>query len=225
MTHSNIPSATASTEVAGKLRDELALIVDDAVSKGDFNKVVGQFDKVNENRLGKDASANDNDLDNKVGIFLADWKAKYGNDFKLSKDEAAALDAGGIEYFQGYKDADKATMAKMMGNDMTGTPNPTTHPADMMKNTATVYIPASHGLPALLLYFVNQGSAGNDWRLVNPNITGLGELKSNLISQLTTLDGTKATWPTDENDGYRAVTHHLMMAITGNGSASSGSAR
>jgi hypothetical protein len=77
-------------------------------------------------------------------------------------------------------------------------------------NTAMVTIPASHDAPALNLRF---SSEGGTWKLETPKHVDQQQLQANIAKHLDMVDQMKDKWPADVNDAYRAVSHHVLMAV------------
>ena len=78
---------------------------------------------------------------------------------------------------------------------------------------ATVVIPASHGMPEATLHLSNEGTLADRWKIDVPDTLSAQQLRSNLEQQLSQL-GDKNSWPSDVNDAYRMVTHHVLLAIS-----------
>jgi len=51
------------------------------------------------------------------------------------------------------------------------------------------------------------------WRIDVPDSLDAGKLRSNLVAHLNEVYGMKDQWPADVNDAYRAVSHHVLMAV------------
>lgn len=87
------------------------------------------------------------------------------------------------------------------------------------ENRAMVSIPESHGAPQTTLTLVNDGGT---WKVAVPGTIDNAALQANLAKHLDMVDQDKANWPSDVNDAYRAVSHHVFMAISGSGSSRTG---
>jgi len=82
--------------------------------------------------------------------------------------------------------------------------------ADAMPHTKTMTVPASHGLPAVTLSMVKQGS---DWKLNVPDTLTPERLQQNLTRELSRCNDMKAQWPQDANQAQKALAHHVLLAI------------
>jgi len=51
------------------------------------------------------------------------------------------------------------------------------------------------------------------WKIDVPDSVDARKLYDNLLNHLTMVDDQQAQWPADENDAYRLVSHHVLMAI------------
>jgi hypothetical protein len=77
--------------------------------------------------------------------------------------------------------------------------------------TATVIIPASHGLPQVSVPLVRE--LPEKWRIDVPDSLNADTLRSNLEKHLKMAQDDKANWPADANEGYLAVAHHILLGI------------
>jgi hypothetical protein len=77
-------------------------------------------------------------------------------------------------------------------------------------NMAMVTIPASHNAPALNLRFVSEGGT---WKLDGQKHVDQQQLQANIAKHLDMVEQMKDQWPADVNDAYRAVSHHVLMAV------------
>jgi hypothetical protein len=66
-------------------------------------------------------------------------------------------------------------------------------------------------MPNLYIPLINE-FPGN-WKIDVPDSVDGRKLYDNLLTHLTMLDENKAQWPADVNDAYRAVSHHVFMAV------------
>jgi hypothetical protein len=92
---------------------------------------------------------------------------------------------------------------------------------DVMPHTKTMTVPASHGLPAVTLSMVKQGS---DWKLNVPDTLTPQRLQQNLTRELSRCNDMKAQWPQDANQAQKALAHHVLLAIMDQDSTRNGAA-
>lgn len=85
---------------------------------------------------------------------------------------------------------------------------------------ATVIIPASHGLPEVRVPFDKENVAGRtnanglgDWKIQVPQDLSAQQLHDNILKQLSQLHDQKDSWPSDQTEAFRAVSHRMMAAI------------
>jgi hypothetical protein len=93
----------------------------------------------------------------------------------------------------------------------------TTQPSEASADTATVIIPASHGMPMVAVPVRNEGTISKQWKLVAAPNCDCQRLHDDLLKQLTAIRDDKANWPADQNDAYRMVSHHVLAAVTDTG--------
>jgi len=81
------------------------------------------------------------------------------------------------------------------------------------KDTATIFFASSHNLAPAWAVLRNEGGLGNNWKIDVPD-TNPQTLSDTLAQHVTMLQDQKANWPSDVNDAYRMVTHHVLTALT-----------
>ena len=206
---------------AAKIHDLLGKVAEDAVTKGDVPKIAKQFCKADRDRLDqdKDALKNGDELDGRIAEIQKDWKNKYNTDFNIVDQDKvynmsfasinemtageAARTASGTVAGENNSSAAQSSAAPAAGDKNVGD-------KEMARDMATVHIAASHGLPALDVPVVQESGS---WYINIPDDVDAAKLKSNIQTALTDLDQKKDQWPADVNDGYRAVTHRVLLAI------------
>jgi len=79
------------------------------------------------------------------------------------------------------------------------------------ENMATVAVQASHGLPEVVVPMIHEFP--DSWKIDVPDNFTAQQLRDNLLKHLTMADEQKDQWPSDPNEAYRLVSHHVLMAI------------
>jgi hypothetical protein len=79
------------------------------------------------------------------------------------------------------------------------------------ENMAAVVIAESHGMPSISIPMIHEFP--DSWRVDVPDNYNAQQLRDNLLKHLTMADEQKDQWPSDPNEAYRNVTHHVFMAI------------
>jgi hypothetical protein len=79
------------------------------------------------------------------------------------------------------------------------------------KNMASVTVQASHGLPELSVPMIHEFP--DSWKIDIPDNLTAQQLRDNLLKHLTMADEQKDQWPSDPNEAYRLVSHHVLMAV------------
>jgi hypothetical protein len=199
------------------------------LTKGGFNDLIERFNDADRNRLGSWAKDKNNKekldvLDGRIDQFRKDWKAKYGHDFKITKDDVVFGNAM-FTVAQGEIGKD----AQLAGERLPGSENVTkdnlNKPKDATGNTAAdrnlehgrnvayVTVAKSHGLPELKVPLIHE--LPDSWRIDVPDSIDGAKLYDNVLTHLTMANEMKDQWPADENDAYRAVAHHVLMGVMG----------
>lgn len=218
--------ASASWNV-GRIHTMLSGVTDASLTKGGFDDVVERFVDADRNRIGtwlkNDANKGALDkLDGRIAQFQKDWKAKYGQDFDI-KDDARVFGHQDFGYAQGEigKDAQVAGGAvpppENVTKDNLGKKTDATGNTvgdknlDKGRNIAYVTVKESHGLPELKVPLVHE--LPDMWKIDVPDNVDGQRFYDNLLKHLTMANEQKDKWPSNVDDAYRAVAHHVLMAI------------
>jgi len=198
----------------GRIYTMLGQVTNAALTKGGFNDVVERFNDADRNRIGAFYKDKNNKekfdvLDGRIAQFQKDWKAKYGNNFKIHKDDVVFGNAM-FTVAQGEigKDAQLAGQPIPPADTKTGGGD---RNLDKGRNIAYVTVAASHGLPELKVPLIHE--LPDVWKIDVPDSVDGAKLYNNLLTHLTMANEHKDQWPADENDAYRAVAHHILTAI------------
>jgi len=213
------------------IRHTLARVTNDALTKDNLQSLVSEFVDADRNRIGKFFKDNkDPQLAGRIDQFIKDWNAKYNQKFDLPYLVA-------FENFQGFTiaqgeisnpallsnwpvDNPKATAggqskdAKAEGRLDTNN-RPGNRPGDRNlekgRNVAVVYFPPSHHAPELNVSLIHE--LPDHWRVDVPDNIDGQMIYNQLLNHFTRMDEHKDQWPSDVNDAYRMVCHHVFMAI------------
>ncbi|HZL36380.1 MAG TPA: hypothetical protein VFC78_13760 [Tepidisphaeraceae bacterium] len=184
---------TGSADNKG-VRNLLAKLTDNAVSKDSLNNVVDTFSSADRDRL-KGLDKTDADLNTAIDAFRKAWKDKYGKDFK----------PGDVNTVY---NGDFAAMTPMA---MAATGDKTSAAAEKNnRKMETVSIKDSHGMSAVEVPVVSESGL---WKINVPDSLDAQTLKTNLTKTIQHLNADTASWPADINDGYRAVSHAVALAV------------
>jgi len=224
----------------GRAYTMLGQVTNAALTKGGFDDLIERFNDADRNRLGSWAKDKNNKekldvLDGRIDQFQKDWKAKYGHEFKIQKDDVvfgnpmftvAQGEIGKDAQLAGQKlpPAENVTKDNLnQPKDATGNTAADKN-LEHGRNVAYVTVAASHGLPELKVPLIHE--LPDMWKVDVPdNMTG-AKLYDNVLKHLTMANEMKAQWPADENDAYRAVAHHVLIGVLGvDENASSGAAK
>lgn len=168
-----------------------------------------------------DGMKNSAALRDRWSSFEQDWKGRYNEDFNSEHIEKALLDAT-VQIYQGdYGEKARVASERIPGDaNAPDSSREKQKPAAVDKNSATVYFTASHNLPPTWVVLRKEEGIGNTWRLdMSDKVSGQA-LADSLVEHVTTIENSKANWPTDVNDAYRMIAHHVAVALaTGTGQA------
>jgi len=82
------------------VQNVLARTVQAAVSKGDFDTLVSNLTKADQDRLASAKNQNWADLDGRIDQFRKDWQAKYGQDFNVNDKVSVVFNDQGFPITQ-----------------------------------------------------------------------------------------------------------------------------
>ncbi len=227
-TASAIGRATASTQPAGaaivpdldKIRVVIADTVDDALTRNHFDNLVDRFTKGDRDRLSKPANNMMDDINAQVDQINSAWKAKYNQDFDIKahrenvfNSQFAMINEGALADTARLAASKTGTGAPAAGGAApTGDASIDSANSAESRNTASVTIPASHGLGQVILVLNNEGLL-RGYKIDVADKLDAQKLHDNLLSQVTAINADKANWPADVNDAYRMVAHRVLMAL------------
>jgi hypothetical protein len=198
----------------GRIYTMLSQVTNASLTKGSFSDVVERFNDADRNRIGPWIKDKNNKekldvLDGRIAQFQKDWKAKYGSDFKIHKDDVVF---GNPMFIVAQGEVGKD--AQLAGERVPPADNANKdRNLEKGRNIAYVTVAASHGLPELKVPLIHE--LPDVWKIDVPDNIDGAKLYDNLLKHLTMANEHKDHWPTDENDAYRAVAHHVLMAVLG----------
>lgn len=80
------------------------------------------------------------------------------------------------------------------------------------REVAIVSLPAQHGLPALDVSLIDEAFG---WKVDVPDNVSGREVRRKLLNHLTYFGENVNQWPADEQEAYRQLAHHVLMATYG----------
>jgi len=200
----------------GRIYTLLGQVTNAALTKGGFNDLVERFNDADRNRIGPWIKDKNNMekldiLDGRIAQFQKDWKAKYNENFKIHKDDlvfgnsmftVAQGEIGKDAVLAGERLPAADSSKPVTGGDRN---------LEKGRNVAYVTVAASHGLPELKVPLIHE--LPDVWKIDVPDSVDGKKLYDNLLNHLTMVNEQKDQWPSDVNDAYRMVSHHVLMAI------------
>jgi len=208
----------------------LAEVAEAALTKDGIDDVVERFVDADRNRIGQGNLGSGNEaLNGIIDQISKDWQTKYNAKFDIQNVENVygaqfmTVQAGELGKNAGGVSVDVDTDRKVGGgaeatvdvDRKTGVDNPADASADANRNdpgrnVANLNIAASHGSPALQVPLIHEAGG---WKIDVPDSVDAAKLRSNLVAHLTAVQNMKAQWPATADEAYRAVTHHVLMAV------------
>jgi hypothetical protein len=152
--------------------------------------------------------------DGKVDGLHREGKVDVKNDGKIdgldraADKTGAALDKAGDKIQQGAAKTNENLHELGKPSD-----KPKDRNLDKGRNVAIVNFPASHGAQMLTVSMIHE--LPDNWKIDVPDNVDGQVLYDNLLTHLTAVGDMKDKWPDDVNEGYRMVSHHVLMAVYG----------
>jgi hypothetical protein len=200
----------------GRIYTMLGQVTNASLTKGGFNDLVERLNDSDRNRIGPWIKDKNNKerldvLDGRIAQFQKDWKAKYGENFKIHKDDVVF----GNPMFTGAqgevgKDAQLAG-ERVPAADASKPATGGDRNLEKGRNIAYVTVAASHSLPELKVPLIHE--LPDVWKIDVPDSVTGQKLYDNVLKHLTMANEHKDQWPSDINDAYRMVSHHVLMAV------------
>ncbi len=202
------------TKHAEEIHDVMAQVAEAAITKGGLGDVAERFTKEDRDRLdqNKDLLKEDDTFKGRVAQIQKDWKAKFNQDFDI-KDEDKVYNLAFAQITETPASEARTASEKEANAPANAPANPEAGVASAKgekRDTATVHIVESHGMPALDVPLVKELTG---WRIDIPDSVDAAKLRSNVLTALTEIGDKKDQWPADVDDAYRHVTHRVLCAI------------
>jgi len=200
----------------GRIYTMLSQVTNASLTKGGFNDLVERFNDADRNRINPWIKDKNNEekldiLDGRIAQFQKDWKAKYNENFKIHKDDVvfgnsmftvAQGEIGKDAVLAGERLPAADPSKPITGGDRN---------LEKGRNVAYVTVAASHALPELKVPLIHE--LPDFWKIDVPDSVDGKKLYDNLLNHLTMANEHKDQWPSDINDAYRMVSHHVLMAV------------
>jgi hypothetical protein len=171
----------SNAEQLTNVRSAIEGVVQNAVKRDNWRTMTGHLTAADERRLNE-GKPDTKALDDLAEKFTTAYRSKYNDAFTvMDRDEKFNTDFVQLQAA-----------------------------ADPNGNKATASIPASHGLPAVTLQFVNENGK---WKLDVPDSLDPQTLHSNLTKALTDLQDL-SKFPETEVAGARHAAHRILVAVT-----------
>jgi len=211
----------------GRVYTMLGQVTNASLTKGGLNDLVERFNDADRNRIGSFFHDKNNKekldvLDGRIAQFQKDWKAKYGDNFKIHKDDVVFGNSM-FTVTQGEIGKDASVAGEKLPPADNVTKDNLNQPKDATGNTAAdrnlekgrnvayVTVAAGHDLPELKVPLIHE--LPDMWKIDVPDDVTGQMLYDNVLKHLTMADEQKDKWPADENEAYRLVAHHVLMAV------------
>jgi hypothetical protein len=215
------PTADNPAPDAKAIRKTVGELTTEAVTKGDMNHLVGRFVDADRNRIERSPGYKDDygdKLDGRIAQINDVWKSKFGHKFDIKYandtfgDQFAMIQQGQIgrdatlasEVIRNSEGRNMTNQDNAAGNDK-GDEN-----LEPGRSIAVVTVNASHGLPNLKVPLIHE--LPDSWKINVPDSMTADKLRQNLLDHLTAFGDDASQWPADENEAYRALAHHVLMA-------------
>jgi len=222
-----VDRGTAAAPDAEGIRDILATVTEAALTENGLDNLTGRLVDADRDRLGQAVDADFPEHAELVRQFRADWKAKYNQEFDIRGAEEKVFPQTLFSVRQGEipraaagaevdvdRNADGGATVDVDARSGVDSPDTTSADAnrnDPGRNVAAVEVKGSHGMPGLTVPLIHE--APDNWRIDAPDSLDGNRLRQNVLEHLRAAHGMKDQWPSDVNQAYATVSHHVLMAI------------
>jgi len=210
---------------ADQIRAAVVGVTDAILRPGALRNLPEQLTAADRERLGDSLSQlRDDALDQKLNQLRQEWKIKYGGELDLQRNQAAFNDPS-IKILPGdVTDAarlagervDAAGEPRANDNESAATTKPSAAHAGSDKVATIVFPTAPTGTrtsqPAIVKLVANDN--GREWKIDLPDPLDAKRLDQNLSRHLDMILAQKEQWPADQNEAYRLVASHVLLALS-----------
>lgn len=215
-----------------QIREELANVVQVALTKDDFSKLIDNLAEEDRDHYKGDYKTQDfTTLNGIIEQIHNDWKQKYGHDFDIkgangvfddtyvtvqgvvTNPEVAAANFPVASTKQAEARADQGREQLAAARERGGSQAQLVERDDLQKSggVALVRFPMMRDLPELTVSLIRERAKG--WHVDVPLSTSSRQLHTELSNQLTYLGQKSSEWPSNETEAYRMAAHRVFMAL------------
>jgi hypothetical protein len=203
------------------VRDELSKVTEEAMTRGDFGKVISELAVDDRDRMKDYKNQDFKTYDGVVDQLNKDWNQKYGHDFNIRKADNVWTDryiiVQGIVINPAIAAANWPVQpeanAPQLASEQRQGQSKEVEAQDLKKadGVALSRIPASHGLPQITASMIRE--RGHGWVFDISDDISSQQLHTQLQNQLSYVGQHVDQWPADETEAYRMVAHRVVMAL------------
>jgi len=212
-----------------EVKSGLAKLTERAVTKGDFEKFLGELVKADRERTQQFKDFDQKKLDGRIEQIQQAWKTKYGKDFDL--DEKKVVFDERFQIAQGEVADPSMALANwpiaVTGNEALTASEKVAADRDTKqlkqeasaeklkkgRNVAIIRFPAAYGLPEMNVSMLHQ--LPMFYRIDIPNTRTGEQVYNDLLTHLTWIGEHVDQWPSDVNEAYRMVAYHAVASVYG----------
>lgn len=233
-----------------QVRELLGDVVEDALTKDDWDDVLEAFTKADRERLAsfKLSDEQRRTIDGRIEQIQRDWNTKYGSNFDLDSDKVFA--DGSFRVMPGDVAGDAQMATERRNVNGLGAQDAERQASNAAGDRLTILIPKAsaksdgraHDRAAdqdgdrvtqpgdrdtatassgdVTLNLVREG---DDWVIDLPDHVTGEQFYDHLLATLTRIGDNKDQWPEDASQAYRKVSHQIVEAFAGSGLSSGSS--
>ena len=215
-----------------QIREELANVVQTALTKDDFAKLIDNLAEEDRDHYKGDYKTQDfGTLNGIIDQINKDWNKKYSHDFDIKGAKgvfddsyvivqgvvtnpnvaAANFPVPALKQAEARADQDREQLAA--ARQRGGGQAQLVERDDLQKSggVALVRFPAMQDLPETTASLIRE--KGEGWRVDVPLATSSRQIHTELSNQLTYFAQKSSEWPSNETDAYRMAAHRVFMAL------------
>ena len=200
------------------VQQTLAQVVEQASAGGHCRQLVGLLSKGNRDAIGDVDPVSWADVDREVDRFRKTWQSQFGVGFNLEDKEAFVFAEPNVRMLRGTdRDAVLAEARRVAGSsevkaDIDAAPNG----AKANAGKAVVMMAAEGSARPLTLFVISEGKDKDGqpaWRIEVPSGVSARSLHDSLLHHLKVVTDSRASWPSNIDQAYSFVSHHLLAAV------------
>ncbi len=200
------------------VQQTLGQVAGEASQGGHARQLVAILAKANRDAIGTVDETSWADVDHEVDRFRKTWQSQFGVGFDLNDKEAFVFAEPNVRMLRGTdRQAVLAEARKVaLSGDVKAEIDAAPDAAGRNAGKAVVMMGAEGSAKPLTLFVVSEGKTDKGdpiWRVEVPSGVSARSLHDSLLHHLKVVTDSRASWPSNIDQAYGFVAHHLLAAV------------